>query len=174
MHDAATRALEGEADAWNALVEQHNHRVVVALVAAGARPCEARECTQEAWIRLLEKQRKGELKELSLPGLAIKQARYLWLDRCRRQRDTVDLGAVRESATESGLEQQLLSRAQLRVALTALDDCAPRDRELFKLAYGGEGHSHSVLAHRFGLSLQRTRQVLSNVRNILRLALGES
>jgi RNA polymerase sigma factor (sigma-70 family) len=174
VSDPLASALHGHADAWNTLVHRHNHQVVVALVAVGARPCEARECAQEAWIRLLQKQRAGQLTELTLPGLAIRQARFLWLDQRRKQRNTVDLQAVREQPSGGpGTEEHLLGRAQLRVALEALDRCTRRDRELFEAAYSGQGLSQSVLAQRFGLSLQRTRQVLTEVRATLRRALGD-
>ena len=54
--------------AWEVLIARHNHRVVVSVVALGLRPEAARDITQEAWIRLIEQQRRGALSELTLPG----------------------------------------------------------------------------------------------------------
>lgn len=171
----AQRALDGDSDAWNALVRAYDHRVVVALVARGARPCEARECTQEAWLRLLKKQREGALTHLDLPGLAIRQARYLWLDRQRRAGTVVPIEAARDHVADGvGSEARLIDRARLGSALDALDTCSPRDRALFEAAYSGDGASQSDLAARFDLSLQRTRQVLTEVRTMLRRVLGDS
>ena len=58
-------------------------------------------------------------------------------------------------------------------ALEALDRCNERDRELFEAAYAPGAPSHGALAERFGLSLQRTRQILCTVRATLRAVLGE-
>ncbi|MCB9678067.1 MAG: sigma-70 family RNA polymerase sigma factor [Alphaproteobacteria bacterium] len=167
------RALRGDDAAWNALVQAHDHRVVVALVARGARPCEARECAQEAWMRLVQQQREGRLAELQLPGLAIRQARFIWLERCRRAGTVVPLDGLREPADGAGSEDRMLDRARLGRTLRALDRESDRDRALFEAAYGGEGPSHADLADRFGLSLQRTRQILSEVRQRLKAALGD-
>ena len=176
MHGAESiedRALRGEEDAWSDLFRAHGHQVVVSLVARGARPSEARECAQDAWIRLIEQQRAGKLDRLQLPGLAIRQARFLWLDR-QNSRQVVSLDAARErEARGAGSDERVLDRVQLGQALRVLDAESPRDRELFEAAYAGHGTSHDDLASRFGLSLQRTRQVLSEVRTRLRRAMGE-
>jgi RNA polymerase sigma-70 factor (ECF subfamily) len=42
---------------------------------------------------------------------------------------------------------------------------------VFRLAYGGEGLSHAEVARRVGLSLQRVRQILCEVRAKLREAM---
>src|SRR5579883_1781036 len=78
------RAMTGDRDAWNALVQRHNHRVVVALLARGVRIDRAKDIAQEAWMRLVEQQRAGRLTHLQLPGLAIAQAAFLSLEAARR------------------------------------------------------------------------------------------
>ncbi|MGD0528051.1 MAG: hypothetical protein ABSE49_23155, partial [Polyangiaceae bacterium] len=70
-------ALRGDGEAWSALVQRHNHRVVVALLARGVRVDKAKDIAQEAWMRLVEQQRQGRLERLQLPGLAIAQATFL-------------------------------------------------------------------------------------------------
>src|SRR4051812_48335576 len=51
-------ALRGDVAAWNALVQKHNHRVVVSLLARGIRIDRAKDIAQDAWIRLIEQQRE--------------------------------------------------------------------------------------------------------------------
>lgn len=165
------RALLGETDAWNALVARHERRVLLYLVARGLRPCRAREIAQDAWIRLIEQQRAGNLDRLDLPGLVLAQARWLHLDAMRRERVGVSLDEARH-VCEPGAEDQPLDRLRLSRAFDALDACGSRDRALFVAAYE-EVVSHGDLAIRFGLSLQRTRQILCEVRRRLRIALGE-
>src|SRR5262245_60462429 len=75
--DVARAALCGDAEAWSWLIARHDHRVVVALLARGVPLDRARELAQETWLRLMQSQREGRLRELSLPGLAITQARFL-------------------------------------------------------------------------------------------------
>jgi len=166
------RALTGDVAAWDELMRVHGHRVVVSLVARGLRPCEAQELAQEAWLRLMEQQRAGRLERLVLPGLAIAQARWLHLDRLRRTESLVPIDAARH-VPSPGADDQALDRVRLGRLLTALDDCKERDRDLFEAAYGPDAPEHRELAHRFGLSLQRTRQILCTVRATLRRALGE-
>src|SRR5689334_22497165 len=87
--DLARRALTGDESAWGALVQRHNHRVVLSLLAAGAPIERAKELAQEAWLRLVEQQRAGRLERIELPGLAMRQARYLWLEDVRRKSSQV-------------------------------------------------------------------------------------
>jgi len=169
---AVDRALDGDAAAWDELMRVHGHRVVVSLVARGLRPCEAQELGQDAWLRLMEQQRAGRLERLVLPGLAIAQARWLHLDRLRRAESLVPIDAARH-VPSPGADDQVLDHVRLGRLLAALDDCKQRDRELFEAAYGPQGPEHRELAKRFGLSLQRTRQILCTVRATLRRALGE-
>src|SRR5262249_31325925 len=79
------KAMRGERDAWNVLVQRHNHRVVLALLARGVRIDRAKDIAQEAWMRLVEQQRLGRLARLQLPGLAIAQATFLALEAARRE-----------------------------------------------------------------------------------------
>jgi hypothetical protein len=77
--DLAAQALAGETGAWNALIQRHNRRVIVSLLARGV-PLElALNLAQEAWARLVQQQASGKLTRLDLPGLAVAQARFLAL-----------------------------------------------------------------------------------------------
>jgi RNA polymerase sigma factor (sigma-70 family) len=171
-------ALAGDAGAWSALVQRHNHRVVVSLLARGVRIDRAKDVAQESWIRLVEQQRQGRLERLQLPGLAIAQAWFLALEAQRRdanarRHDPIDEPAVAAALADphANAETQLLTAERVSQALDVLAQCAPSARKVFRLAYGGEGLSHAEVAQRVGLSLQRVRQILCEVRAKLRVAL---
>jgi RNA polymerase sigma-70 factor (ECF subfamily) len=171
-------ALRGNSRAWSALVERFNRRVVLHLVARGVRVDCAKDIAQDAWIRLIEQQRQGRLERLRLPGLAIAQAGYLALEAARRSaasNRTHDLDEPTIAALlrdpSGDAESQLLTEERVTRAVDILSACSPRSRRVFRLAYGGEGLSHAEVAQRVGLSLQRVRQILCEVRAELRDAL---
>jgi RNA polymerase sigma-70 factor (ECF subfamily) len=178
-----TRALGGDEDAWNALVAKHDHRVVVSLLARGVRLDRAKDIAQEAWIRLVEQQRAGRLSHLVLPGLAVAQAAFLSLEAARRDvRGEALLPLVPLEADGARLatdlvdpaadaETRLLTSERIARAEKVLGGFAPNAREVFRLAYGGDGLGHAEVARRVGLSLQRVRQILCEVRKALKLAL---
>jgi RNA polymerase sigma factor (sigma-70 family) len=173
-------ALAGSAEAWSALVQRHNHRVVVSLLARGVRVDRAKDIAQEAWMRLVEQQRNGKLERLQLPGLAIAQATFLALEAQRRdavarKHDPIDEPAVAAALRDPqcDAEARLLTAERVARALDVLSTCSPSARGVFRLAYGGEGLSHAEVARRVGLSLQRVRQILCEVRAKLRDAFLE-
>jgi len=55
-----------------------------------------------------------------------------------------------------------------------LSRCSPNARSVFRLVYGGEGLDHAQVAERLGLSLQRVRQIVCEVRKLLRGAVEGS
>jgi RNA polymerase sigma-70 factor (ECF subfamily) len=171
------RALAGDAAAWNALIAKYDHRVVVSLLARGVRIDRARDLAQEAWMRLVEQQRAGRLTHLQLPGLAIAQAAFLSLEAARRdgaRSQPVPLdGDAGRLATDlvdpaADAEARLLTSERIARAERVLAGFAPNARDVFRLAYGGEGLSHADVAKKVGLSLQRVRQILCEVRKELR------
>ncbi len=176
----ARRALEGERTAWDALVSRHHHRVVVSLLARGIRVDRAHELAQETWARLLQQQQKGMLTELRLPQLAITQATFLAADEVRRVRRESLAGAVEELPESHhpvdpsvSAEQRLLSEEQLSRAQAALQQCSASAQRVFQLACDGQELPHAEVAARVGLSVQRVRQILCEVRKKLRSALEE-
>jgi RNA polymerase sigma factor (sigma-70 family) len=181
---ATALALQGERVAWDWLIERHQHRVVVALLARGVRMDHAREFAQEAWARLIQQQRKGALRELRLPSLAITQATYLALDEARRSRregeaypgrNDVEGLAEREQPLDpsASAEARLLSEEQLQRAHAALKSCSPGAQRVFRLVYEGPDLPHAEVAAQVGLSTQRVRQILCEVRKKLRAALED-
>jgi RNA polymerase sigma-70 factor (ECF subfamily) len=167
--DVSSRALEGDLSAWNALILKHNHRVVVSLLARGVRIDKAKDIAQDAWVRLIERQREGKLTHLSLPGLAVTQASFLALEEARRERRPfidADEACLPDPAGDA--ETRLLTEERLSRAEEILGKCSPSARKVFRLAYSGEGLSHAEIAERVGLSLQRVRQIVCEVRKLLR------
>ncbi len=171
-------ALGGDREAWSALVQRHNHRVVVALLARGVRVDRAKDIAQEAWMRLVEQQRQGRLDRLQLPGLAIAQATFLWLESQRREaalrkHEPLDEPAVAAALADprEDAESRLVTEERIERAVEVLSGCSSSAKKVFRLAYGGAGLSHAEVAEKVGLSLQRVRQILCEVRAKLRVAL---
>lgn len=167
------RAMQGDRQAWDALIQRHERRVIVALLGQGVPMDRARELAQETWIRLMEQARRARLAELRLPGLAISQA--LWLareDRRGRWLDTTD--EVPEMADPAlDPERQLVTAEALARARRVLSTCAPSAQKIFETFHTHPELTHAEIAERVGLSTQRVRQVLCEVRKRLRAELSE-
>jgi RNA polymerase sigma factor (sigma-70 family) len=178
--EATRRALTGEREAWDFLIARHQHRVVVSLLARGVRMDRAKELAQETWARLVQQQRRGQLSDLRLPSLALTQAAYLALDDARRERREHLAGDVeslseREQPVDPAVsaETRLLTEEQLSRAHAALKQCSPGAQRVFRLVYEGPDLPHAEVAERVGLSTQRVRQILCEVRKKLRTALED-
>lgn len=178
--ELARRALNGERAAWDVLISRYHHRVVVSLLARGVRADRAQELAQETWARLIQQQQRGLLSELRLPNLALTQAAYLAADEGRRARREALVGPVEElpeahQPVDPALsaERRLLSEEQLARARAALEQCSTSAQRVFQLACDGQELPHAEVASRVGLSVQRVRQILCEVRKKLRSALEE-
>jgi RNA polymerase sigma factor (sigma-70 family) len=171
----AELALQGDKEAWNVLIARHNHRVMLALLARSVRIDRAKEIAQDAWIRLIEKQKQGRLLQLNLPGLAISQAVFLALDDARRNQTQLAAGdePVSQELADStaNAEEKFLTQEQLQCARLALAKCSVSARQVFCLLYENPEISHAEVAQQVGLSLQRVRQIICEVRKQLRVAL---
>jgi RNA polymerase sigma-70 factor (ECF subfamily) len=161
---------------WPQLIELHSHAVVLSLLARGVRLSRARELTHETWARLFEQHQAGLIHRLELPGLAIRQAGFLALREGRRWK-TEPLSEVPEACALTDLgpsaEARVEGRQQLELAQAALATLGPRAREIFTVAVEHPEVSQSSLAEGLGLSLQRFRQTLCEVRARLRAALDD-
>lgn len=177
-HEESLRAaaLGGDNRAWSTLVARHNHRVVVALLAWGVRADRAQDLAQATWLRLLEQQRRGALHALELPGLAVAQARFLALEEARRRGvatrlvdDGEAFGSVPDPAP--GAEARVQGGQQIRRAEEALLACNPTAQRVFLAVYDDPARPQAEVAREVGLSLQRVRQIVCEVRHRLRAAL---
>jgi RNA polymerase sigma factor (sigma-70 family) len=167
--------------AWRELIATHDRTVVLSLLARGVRLPRAREIAHEAWARLYEQQTLGRLNRLELPGLAIAQASFLAAQDGRRaQREsrhsplesTPELSALSDGAANA--EERLVSRQALQKARAVVSTCSSRSQEVFMLAYEYPETPQADIARRVGLSVQRVRQILWEVRGRIRAALEES
>jgi RNA polymerase sigma-70 factor (ECF subfamily) len=173
-------AIAGDRDAWNGLIARHDQRVLVTLLARGVRVDRAREITQETWARLIAHQQAGRLARLELPGLAIKQAIFLCTDDARRTKreriaraeDEKDEIAMLSDSAPS-IEARLVARSELERASEALDQCSPTAQRVFDLVYDEPSMPHAETARRVGLSVQRVRQTICEVRARLRKVLDD-
>ncbi len=177
-HVLAERALTGDGLAWGELVKRHDRRVRLALLARGISPDEAREFAQEAWARLLERERRGELRELRLPGLAIAQAIFIALDTQRRSvRAPVSLhpaGMDLEIADPSvSAEETLVGRQRLEQARIALRTLPASAQAVFRAVFEGPPVTYADVATRLGLSEQRVKQIVCEIRSKVRAALEQ-
>jgi RNA polymerase sigma factor (sigma-70 family) len=179
----AALALKGESSAWNEIVRRHSHRVLLALLARGVPWEAAQDLVQEVWLRLVGQQRAGRLPSLALPGLAIAQAGWLAREegRTKRRRETIMSGIAAAAPADdvdhdpgADPEEQAMRRERLDRILRELEVCPPRARQIFFAVYGSEARSHAEVARDLGLSVQRVRQALCEVRARLRAALGET
>lgn len=169
---ASTRPVEDVP--WDELMRRHGRRVVVALVSRGIPLERAKELAQDAWMRVIDRHRAGLIAELSLPGLIITQAGFLARDDLRREGRRAKLDEPRQHAAGDAaldLEQQLDARQQLRVVRAVLDRAPSNARRVFALLYGERALSPSEVASELGLSVQRVRQIVCELRKRMRAEL---
>ncbi len=180
VQECAATAPEAPSDAakalWAAMISQHDHAVLLSLLAKGVRLDRARELAQETWARLFQRYLEGRFATLELPGLAVTQAAFLAAEDGRRARrcattDDAEMGTLPDPAASA--EDRLMRRQLLERASRALEGCSPRARTVFALAYEHPERPQVELARQVGLSLQRVRQILCEVRAKLRAALEE-
>jgi RNA polymerase sigma-70 factor (ECF subfamily) len=158
--------------AWNSLIARHQRAVVNALLSRGIRVDRAKDLAQAAWAKLWERQVHEGLARLELPGLAIRQAFFLAADEQRAAKPRETLALVSPTSPLEA-EAHVVSRAQLRQIQDELQRVVPSMQQVFFLAHNGEGLSHAEIALRSGLSVQRVRQVLCELRQRLRGVLDE-
>jgi len=168
--DTERAALSGDRAAWNQLVARHDRRVVMALVAAGVRPSQARDLAQEAWLTLIRRADARQLSHLQLPGLAVRQALYLARSESRRQQGEPlpeELIADMPDPLAHAITAERLTQAK-----AVLAGCSHSAQRVFSLLYTQPHLSHAEVAQQVGLSVQRVRQIICEVRKKLRPALN--
>lgn len=165
----------GAREAWGVLIARHQRRVLVALLAEGLGLHDARDVSQDAWVRVWQQHQAGALASLQLPGVVVTQARFLARDLLRRRRAAPHEGqaAVPDAASPTPSAESALASAQsLKRVSLALARQPESKQQVFRLACD-EGVAHEEIARRVGLSTQRVRQVVWEVRCALRAALEE-
>lgn len=161
-------------DIWDDAIRRYDRNVYLSVLALGLAPDRAREIAQAAWTRLIEQHASGGLQVLELPGLAIRQARFLGLNELERARtEQRVLAAVPDQPAPVDVERQVRSREQVTKVLDALAACSPTARKVFGLIYGAPGGSPAKAAEALGLSVQRVRQIVCETRAQIRRVLEE-
>lgn len=173
LDDDGDTSRETDRDAWDRLVRQHDRKVVLSLIALGIDRDRARDLAQATWTRLFEQHRGGKLASLELPGLAIRQARFLAIDSFRHTELNRRTLAMADVDATHDQEHQLLTRDQLRRALDALAACSPTAQQLFRLLYTPPPMTCADAAREVGLSAERARHVVCEARKLIRQAIGE-
>lgn len=172
--DLLAGALAGDRGSWQALIARHERKLIVSLLARGLPLDRAKEVAQETWTRLMESQRAGRLTHLTLPGLAIVQAGYLAGSDWRRQpRDAGPLEPAALPRSAGTPEERAIDRQALSRVARALEQCPTRARRVFEAVYQNPELSYEELAARLGLSAQRVKQTVCEVRKRLRAVLAE-
>ncbi|MCA9655321.1 MAG: sigma-70 family RNA polymerase sigma factor [Myxococcales bacterium] len=173
----ATRAEPVDEVPWDDMMRRHGRRVVVALVAQGVPLERAKELAQDAWLRVIDRHRRGHITDLQLPGLVIAQAGFLARDDMRRRdrRSRLDEPHRQAAANDLSLdlEDQLDARQRLRVVRSVLDRASPNAQRVFGLLYGERAMSPAEVATELGLSVQRVRQIVCELRKRMRAAIAE-
>lgn len=162
-------ASAGVREAWDTIEARHRRRILVSLLGLGLGVEEARDVSQDAWSRVWQQHRAGALAELVFPGIVITQARFLAHDLLRRRRLAPEGGEVEAQSADPTAEDRLVAAQSLARVQRSLAQVTPSKREVFRLACD-EGLPHVEIARRVGLSTQRVKQVVWEVRTILRAA----
>lgn len=163
-----------EPERWDEAIRRFDHRVYLSVLALGLGPERAREISQAAWTRLMEKHAAGGLSELELPGLAIRQARFLALNELARGKtEKRVLAAVPDREPAPDPERELAGKVRLDRVLAALETCSPTARRVFRLIYATPNGTAATAARELGLSLQRVRQILCETRAQIRKTIEE-
>ncbi|MEM7158653.1 MAG: sigma-70 family RNA polymerase sigma factor [Myxococcota bacterium] len=162
---------------WDEMMRRHGRRVVVSLVGRGVPLERAKELAQDAWLRVIDRHRAGLIKELSLPGLVITQAGFLASDDVRREERRARLDRPRQEQAAANLtldpEGQLNARQQLRTVRGVVDRASPNAQRVFALLYGERAMTPTEVAQELGLSVQRVRQIVCELRKRMRAAIAE-
>ena len=164
-----------EPDLWGDAIRHHDRKVFLSVLALGLAPDAAREIAQATWTRLIERHAAGALPDLELPGLAIRQARFLALNEHQRSKtEQRVLAAVPDPPEEPALDRVVDGKREIERVLAALATASPTAKKIFRLVYATPNGSPETAAREVGLSLQRVRQILCETRKHIRSALEES
>jgi RNA polymerase sigma factor (sigma-70 family) len=165
-------AKSGQTWAWDRLIRIHNRRILNALLAQRVPLHDAKDLAQEAWLRLIERSKSGQLEHLELPGLAITQSRYLLADRRRHDKvASARADAAQSQRDTSDQELTLDSRQMLSDLYLAFGRCSNREKQVFSQVVDNADRSYAEVGDSLGLSTQRVKQIVCDVRKKLRGAL---
>jgi len=173
--DLVRRAVEGDARAFDRLVEIHTPRLYRLVRRAAPDGAEAEAVVQEAWLRAWKNRRRCAPNRPFFPWLAsiaMNVARDGW--RKRRPLDFADLGDVVEDIPAAGLSAEgRLEAAEARERLAKyVNELRPEWRMILGLRYDGE-LEYREIAGVLGIPLNTVRTHLRRARAALRARMEE-
>lgn len=174
--EVVERALEGSRPAWNAVVGAH-HPAVVTYVQQRWPNLHARvgaeDVAQEAWIRIYRRIQDGlagirpKLQSLILPGLALRQARFValeWLQTGRVKREDCAETVPESIDPQRSPYDRAADRQTLRRLNDSLEDLPAREKLAWQLFYEEE-RTPAQIAQIMGLGSEgAARTVVSRAR----------
>ena len=167
------RASQGEAGAFDRLVEVHTPRLYRLLRRMAPDPAETEALVQEAWLRAWKNRRRCSPDNPFFPWLAaiaLNAARDDW--RKRRPLDFADVGdsiyVVR--AEEAPIEVQVEGRQARERLRRYIEELRPEWRIAIALRYDG-GLEYTEIAEVVGIPLNTVRTHLRRAREWLRVRL---
>jgi RNA polymerase sigma factor (sigma-70 family) len=173
--DGQGELVGGDRVDWNDLMRRHGHRVVVSLLGRGVAVDRAKDLAQDAWMRIIAQHQAGRLPTMRVPGLVVAQALFLARDeaRRRRRRDALSAPVLEARSDEPAqahapLERRVAAREDLRRVLEVVAASYPSARNVFALSYGPRALGPAEIAAELGLSCQRVRQIICELRKRLR------
>jgi RNA polymerase sigma-70 factor (ECF subfamily) len=169
------RAVEGNVEAFDRLVEIHTPRLYRLVRRTAPDRGEAEAVVQEAWLRAWKKRVRCAPDRPFFPWLAtiaMNLARDTW--RKRRPLDFADLGDAAEGiAAEAASTEALIEASEARQRLARyVDELRPEWRMVLALRYDGE-LEYSEIAGVLGIPLNTVRTHLRRARAALRARLEE-
>ncbi|HEY4220670.1 MAG TPA: sigma factor-like helix-turn-helix DNA-binding protein, partial [Myxococcota bacterium] len=122
--------------------------------------------------------REGRIPFVQMPGLALRQARFLAAThRERRARERSDGDTARVVAflpdERVDAESAAVTNERIARAIAAIDRLTPAQKRVFRRVLADPPPSHAEIAAVVGLSEQRVKQIVCEVRAQLRRALAE-
>lgn len=133
---------------------------------------EAKDLAQEAWASIWSRHARGELPDLQLPGLIVTHARFLAKNLRRHQRLVAALTPEPDDVAPAA-DEAFVARETVENARRALNVHNPQHRRIFWAAIEAQ-RAHADIAQDEGLSIQRVRQIIWEVRCTLRERLEHS
>ncbi len=161
---------------WAQVIANHNHTVVVSLLARGLRLSDARQVAVDTWSLLYERHAAGLIASLEFPGLAVRQAGFLASNRSKHKTvsfEHCDAANLLASETPAA-DEVMVSKQALCAAQAAFSQLPPRAKQVYAFHLQHPNTDHASLAAQLGLSLQRFRQTLCEVRARLKVATRRS
>lgn len=126
---------------------------------------------QETWLKLFEKHQRGELAQLELPGLAIRQALFIASDVARKTRaqatQSIEAQDDRTSPEPNPVDI-MIARQELGAARGVIAGLPERQRTIFEWHFRNASQSHEATAAALQISVQHLRQTLCDIRKQVR------